>query len=35
MWVVGSSSHAGLDRDPIDAIRDVEALVNDIRATVR
>ncbi len=32
MAVVGSSSHAGLDRNPIGAIRDVEDLVSDIRA---
>ncbi|MFW6090630.1 MAG: AAA family ATPase [Actinomycetota bacterium] len=35
MRVVGSSSHAGLDRDPVDAIRDVEVLVGDIRADAR
>ncbi len=33
--VIGSSSHAGLDRDPVGAIRDVEVLVNDIRADAR
>lgn len=35
MRVIGSSSHAGLDRDPVDAIRDVEVLVGDIRADAR
>ena len=35
MRVIASSSHAGLDRDPVDAIRDVEVLVSDIRSAAR
>lgn len=35
MDVVTSSSHAGLGRDPVGAIRDVEVLVGDIRGAAR